>query len=61
MKPQELKTFRKNMSRKKGRNVTQEDMAKALGVSRITYNRYENGAQKIPESIVILISYMRST
>jgi transcriptional regulator with XRE-family HTH domain len=34
------------------KKITQEEMAKELGISVSTYNMYENGKRKIPSDIV---------
>ncbi len=43
-------------------NLTQEQIAKILKVSRVVYNRYENGKREISvEFLIILADYYQVT
>ena len=49
MTPKQLKDHRTTLT------FTQERLAEELGVTRITVNRWENGAQPIPETAAKLV------
>ena len=38
------------------RDLSQQELAKLLGVSRATYSRYENGKREIPLTLLIKLA-----
>lgn len=54
MKPGELKAIRKNLK------LTQAQLAKALGVDRVTVARWETGLRKLPPMLTLAIKGFRS-
>jgi DNA-binding transcriptional regulator YiaG len=52
--PKELKRVRESELK-----LTQEELAAAMGISRVTITRWEFGARKIPPMASVLLSYMR--
>ncbi len=54
MKPGELRAAREKLG------LTQAELAKALGVQRVTVARWETGLRKIPAMMVLALKGLRS-
>jgi transcriptional regulator with XRE-family HTH domain len=48
--------LRREKSAGEKRDVLQKEIAKAAGVSIVTYGRYESGQRKVPEEVVIALA-----
>jgi transcriptional regulator with XRE-family HTH domain len=48
--------LRREKSAAERRDVLQAEIAKAAGLSVVTYGRYENGQRKVPDEVVIALA-----
>lgn len=54
--------LRREKSARERRDVLQKEIAEAVGISTVTYSRYENGERKIPEEVIqALAAYFGTT
>jgi transcriptional regulator with XRE-family HTH domain len=48
--------LRREKSARERRDVLQGEIAEAVGLSVVTYGRYENGKRKVPDEVVIALA-----